>query len=90
MPKKDKRQDKAKDFDSLDGIFYYDEYISLERTNPRLAQELASLIKSGKTAEAVAQHVIDSHPHRWPQSRIILGACRYLESQLDPCIWEAS
>jgi DNA-directed RNA polymerase subunit F len=68
-------------FAKLDQNLDYDEYATLARRNPRLAETIAELIEAGATPHKIAVHITDGRPHRWPEAQAIFAAARYLESQ---------
>jgi hypothetical protein len=59
------------------------EYVNLERNNPIRAQRIERLIRAGASPAEIATRFFRLHPNRWPESRAILAAGRYLKSQED-------
>lgn len=77
----------TKTIDELNADFdmsgYRKEYTDLQRTEPRLADQVEKMVNAGIAPFNIADRYFQLNPHRWPQSRIILSAARYLRGQLE-------
>lgn len=59
------------------------EYVDLERSNPLRAERIERLVNVGISPKKISERYLRLHPHRWPESKAILAAARYLAAQLE-------
>jgi hypothetical protein len=58
-------------------------YIDMERADPVRVQRIERLVKAGISPAVISLRYFRRHPNRWPESKDIFAAARYLKSQID-------
>ncbi len=70
-------------FADFDVSGFKKEYIDLHRTEPLLADQVEKMVRAGLSPFEIADRYFQLNPHRWPQSRVILSAARFLKRQME-------
>jgi hypothetical protein len=58
-----------------------EDYNLLFEKKPEYLKDISDALKKGKTPEEIGASVRRMRPHKWPQSKIVEGAAKYIQSQ---------